>query len=204
MKRVLSRSNMFVLIAVLQLFLFSCMTSERGLETVSKMKSDKLIEEISLSKEDQLLRNTMNRYSREALSGETANFGFIYDEQFAGLWYDESGNLNVGVVNEARSASRNSEVIYHTRRFSYNFLYEIHHAITGILMPIYASIHSVGMTPQYNQVEVRLTDERYIPRVIEHLSRLSLYAEDAINFIVCDIAKPASTPIHAGGSTGLH
>jgi len=144
----------------------------------------------------QLLSETNDRYSRLALPGEPSYDGMVHDEQFAGIWYDEDGNLNVGVINDDRSESRNPAVIYHIRRFSYNFLWEIHRAITSGFMHIVGDftvsdikVVSVGMTPQYNQVSVGVLDEKYISEVIEYLSGLSLYEEGAIKFRVTEMAR---------------
>lgn len=132
----------------------------------------------SLSAEDRLLRDTMDRYL--GASSET----HMYTEQFAGIWYDSDGKLNVGVTNNERAASRSKEVLYHTHQFSYNFLNELHGELVA-LMDIY-SISSVGITPQYNQVRVELSSEEDITKIIAQLVKLSFNEEviKAINFVV--------------------
>ena len=190
--------NGFCALAVLVAFAFiSCgFAPENRPKTV--IATTEVREEITaISSEENLFEKTMSRY-RVASSDEQSSInGILYDDQFAGVWYDYDDKLNIGVTNEARAESRSSEVVYHTRQFSYNFLNEVHYAI-GELMSEY-SIFSVGMTPQYNQVRVRLEVEKDIDNVIKHLSRLSLFEEGSIDFIVEKVSTKESRPIYSGG-----
>ncbi|MCL2848065.1 MAG: leucine-rich repeat protein [Firmicutes bacterium] len=128
--------------------------------------------------------------------------GYVYCDSFAGVWYCYYGILNIGVTNDINSRSRINkieEVVYVPRNFSYNFLNRVHSALVD-LMPKY-SIHSVAMIPQYNQVEVKIKYERYITNIELYLSRLELYKNEAIKFVVeQQMAVAQNRPIHAGGT----
>ena len=149
---------------------------------------------------DELFASTMNKY-RTSDTRESEGFGgWIYDEQFAGVWYDDNYNLNIGLAtdNESRVDTRKSDgVVYHERKFSYNTLIEIHGELEK-LMPKF-TIFSVGMMPQHNQVEVILEDESQIKNIIQHLSSLSLNSDEAIRFVIDKMPTPVNTPIHGGG-----
>ncbi|MCL2860892.1 MAG: S1 family peptidase [Firmicutes bacterium] len=119
---------------------------------------------------------------------------YVYCDDFAGVWYCEDGFLNIGVMNSRRS--RNSNVRYHAREFSFNFLNSIRDVVCD-LMPTY-TIHGVGIAPQYNKVVITLSNENYIENIISYLSDLVLLEENAINFVVAEKAVFTSRPIHGG------
>lgn len=87
-------------------------------------------------------------------------------------------------------------MIYNTYQFSYNYLAKIQTAV-GELMPRY-SLHSVGIAPQNNQVNIRLSDEKFIEEVSKSLSELSLYEPEAIKFFVEEPPSLQSRTIHSG------
>ena len=137
---------------------------------------------------------------------------WVYDDTFAGIWYDTDGNLNIGITDSI-AMSRTSAVAYNIKKFSYNFLNEIHLAVVS-LMSNY-SIHSVGIMQRYNKVKIELYDETHIDNVLRHLSRLEFFENDAVSFTVSCMPTPTSienetsytnlsplsnnlTPIHAG------
>jgi hypothetical protein len=74
-----------------------------------------------------LLDEAMSPFRKE--SDKTSARSQLYDESFAGVFIDENGNLNIGVVQgavtEQTKKSMNSlrgQVIYRQDAFSYNFL----------------------------------------------------------------------------------
>jgi hypothetical protein len=144
------------------------------------------------------LEEVMSRYRTSVPDESSGINGWVYDDRFAGVWYCNSGNLNIGVTSNSGAQGRNSSVVYHARRFSYNFLDRIHGVLSDLMSEY--SLFSVAMTPQYNQVEVRLTNENYIANIERHLLDLSLFEEEAVRFVIDkEIPTPTSRPIHAGG-----
>jgi len=127
---------------------------------------------------------------REALLEETiANYQVMladgrraHNDQFAGMWYDASGRLNVGITNGGRRLSRDPSVVYHAHRFSYDFLNEVFDAICALL-PRY-SIRSVGLATPYNRIDITISDENNVDDIKRHLYSLSLFHEGVLNVTV--------------------
>jgi len=107
-------------------------------------------------------------------------------------------NLNIGLTNFLGIETSTSEIIYNAHRFSYNFLREVRDAI-GSQIPKFYSVFGVGISPRDNHVVVRLACANHIPKVVEYLSSLSLFHEEAVKFVVEENnIEEMSRPINAG------
>ena len=124
--------------------------------------------------------------------------GSRYTGQFAGVWYGKDGRLNVGVTNSS-TISRNEEVVYHTFQFSYNFLNMVHGLVVDLMQSY--SITGVATLPQYNHVQVRVSDEDVIKNITKALPRTIDIT--SVDFIV-DYELPTTERIdlHAGSTVG--
>jgi hypothetical protein len=136
----------------------------------------------------------MARY-RSSRAGED-----IYSDHFAGVWYDQDENLNIGVTNNEGARTRSSEVVYHNRQFSYNFLRRVQNAICN-LMPTY-SIVGTGVQPQYNRTRISLLSENYIEVVKAYLESRNLLEVEALYFEITKPGELLSNPLHSGGLIG--
>ena len=123
---------------------------------------------------------------------------YIYDERFAGVWFDSTGGLNIAVTQESNKPRKRSQhVNYQVNRFSYNFLNTAQEFIVS-LMSNY-SIMSSAVKPQYNNLHVTLQHEKYIQYIAKHLSVLTPHINELIYFKICGItAETISRPIHGG------
>jgi len=113
----------------------------------------------------------------------------IYCDSFAGVFIDEDGNLNIGVVQgaiteqvEISMNSLNGQVIYRYDAFSYNYLQQIKNAIVFLLLTHEISL--VGIDEMINIVKVYLSCEINAQSVIKHLSDIGLFEESALTFVV--------------------
>jgi len=119
------------------------------------------------------------------------------DEHFSGRWIDAEGRLNVGVTSGMRTTGRISGVVYNEHRFSYELLSTVHEEASSLMQ--YYSIHGVSIKPQYNRVEIELSDEAEILSIIRYLSQLADFEESAVNFIVEEnTSVMESRRIHSG------
>lgn len=153
----------------------------------------------NLSRSNSIFEDVISRYRviKPVTMSENSVFQeWEYTENFAGVWYDSNGNLNVGVTNRFFERSQQG-VIYNTHVFSYNFLNSVQ-GLVSYLMPRY-SIISSSVLPQYNVVEITISDKAYISNITQYLSRLSGFRLSAINFIFSTILPEASSrEIHSG------
>lgn len=161
------------------------------------------LDNVELSKS--LFDVAMYRHRRElpSIRGRTngasaATTEWVYDNQFAGVWYCPLGYLNIGVTCAQEVRDVHPNIVYQVLDFSYNFLLDVHAAIKN-LMPRY-NVFGVSITPQYNQVRVSVSSYEYINNINTYLKRLSLYRAGAVNFVMQEKPMPSSapTPIHAG------
>ncbi len=108
----------------------------------------------------------------------------VYSDDFAGVYIDEKGLLNIAVVGEVQNDATlyGGFVLYKQFSFSYNYLQKIMNTVETI-MDDYA-ILTVGIDDKYNHVFIELTDERYVERIIEILQLENLYNYDALKIIV--------------------
>lgn len=122
----------------------------------------------------------------------------LYHGQFAGVWYDDDGKLNIGVTNDKRIEERNPDVTYVMRDFSWNVLRDIRDAASALISQY--SVIGVGLTPQYNQVRVTVESKNYVTEILEQLRWLTPNIEYAIGFEIGEIPTLASSrnPIHGG------
>jgi len=149
--------------------------------------------------EDQnLTAQAIAKYRTTTLDGST------YDDQFAGIWYCDDNQLNIGIVGDVECASmdetRNPAVAYHVRQFSYNRKRQIFNAITD-LIPKY-SIIGVVVTHRNNRVEIELTNESYIAHIERYLLESALFEEGIVYFIIEEnygVTYVSGLSLHGGG-----
>lgn len=106
-----------------------------------------------------------------------------YSEDFAGIFIDDEGFLNIGLVGSQHSVSNfNGQVIYKQYIFSYNYLQEIQNVVTDIMTDY--NIHLVGIDEKSNNVSIYLNDECDIEKLSNFLQVTKGFDEKALNFIV--------------------
>jgi len=111
----------------------------------------------------------------------------VYSGDYGGVFIDEQGLLNIGVVasdaqiRALQEASRfGGQVLYRRYAFAYNELQRIMDAVEGLMFD--CGISAVGIDDELNHVFVELTDESNVPRIVTHLQELGLYREAAVIF----------------------
>ncbi|MCL2591799.1 MAG: S1 family peptidase [Defluviitaleaceae bacterium] len=156
---------------------------------------------INIENSMSIVGDVLSNYRTEAIETRAninSNSVVVYNDAFAGVWYCYDGRLNIGITDMTEKRSEHPDVVYQIRQFSHNFLLEIHSAIAN-LMPNY-SVFGVGIAPQYNRIEISLSDAQFISCIIRHLYGLSLFIEEAIKFTIEEksLFQSAATSIHGG------
>ena len=105
-----------------------------------------------------------------------------YSDEFAGVFIDDEGFLNIGVTGSTnRFSDFNGQVFYKKFDHSYNFLLTVQESITGIMNSV--DIHRVSIDEKNNEVDVYLQEED-IDQVIGYLQSKNLFNDSSIEFIV--------------------
>lgn len=131
----------------------------------------------------------------------------IYNENYAGAYIDDTGMLNIAVVNNNNSvnymSSDYSQVIYQEFTYSYNFLQKVLNSIEDIMLE--SSVYIVGIDDELNHVFVELNDETDVEVVIQHLQNEELYEPNALYFEVdSDGGLSETSNITYGGESIFH
>ena len=111
----------------------------------------------------------------------------VFRDDFAGIYVDEQGILNIAVVGESQIRMQQESrlagnVVFQQFEFSYNFLQKTMNAVEDI-MEMHC-INAVGIDDKLNVVFIEMNDENDVSPIIEHLRRENLYDKDAITFEV--------------------
>lgn len=86
-------------------------------------------------------------------STRSSNKNFAYRNDFGGVYIDESGLLNIGVVglqNERREFD--GQVIYKQHRFSYQYLFDMQENLSLIMGEL--GIYALSMDVQENRIDI--------------------------------------------------
>ena len=134
---------------------------------------------VNLARNMAILDDAIATFHEVSNSAEAEN---TYNENFAGVWYDENGNLNIGITTRASRFERHPSVNYHVHRFSYNFLRRVQSAV--IDMMAYKSIHEAAILQRNNHIEVIVGDIETKDNIIVNLTRLGLFKEGSVSFLV--------------------
>jgi len=181
-----------VLCAIGLCLIFAC-NLDNDIATASAKKN---LDTIVTESERQFFRNQEKSLSilDEAMSpfikesDRTSAGNQRYCESFAGVFIDESGNLNIGVVQDAISEkteiSMNSlrgQVIYRQDAYSYNFLARKMDVLFEADDDF--GIHKVSLREDKNRLYIYLTDINRVRDINNFLSDQGAFDEDAIVFI---------------------
>ncbi|MCL2521266.1 MAG: leucine-rich repeat protein [Erysipelotrichales bacterium] len=131
-----------------------------------------------------------------------------YNEEFAGIWIDEEGNLNVGISNNyimpftAPVRQLSNDIIINSFNYSYNHLNNIKELLVSKMD--YYGIFTLAISEETNQVLVYLNSYSFLEQIIRTLQANNLYSESAIDFIVDQdgVINPKSRPVYAGDHIG--
>ena len=112
----------------------------------------------------------------------------IYDENFAGVFVDSQGVLNIAYVNNntltyTSSINNNSVINFVEFTFSYNYLQQVLNCIEDVMIEY--NVIMVQISDEDNQVLLFMKDNSKIPNIIQYLESKELYEQSAISFI-CD------------------
>lgn len=127
----------------------------------------------------------------------------VYSDDFAGVFIDEHGLLNIAVVGNTKARSQQAsrydkQVIFKEVAFSYNYLQKIMNAVESIMN--YYSINAVGIDDAENLVFIELREKKEVSLIIKHLQSEGLYDEDAIKF---EVDANATVQNNARGGDGI-
>lgn len=106
-----------------------------------------------------------------------------YSDDFAGVFIDDEGLLNIGLVGSIQSASRfNGQVKYKQCEFTYNYLQDIQDVITNAKADY--SIYMTAVSEKNNNLCIYLNDESDIKRITDFLQQRYEFDVRAINFVI--------------------
>lgn len=127
----------------------------------------------------------------------------VYNDNFAGVFVDDDGLLNIGYVGITPNKSLLQEqVIYTQRSFSYNYLKKIQKLLAEN-MTIY-NIHIIGIDEEKKCLSIYLTDNVMINKIVLFLQRKGLYIEAALNFIIDSDHKLLNTSLEEYGGESIY
>jgi len=130
-----------------------------------------------------------------------------YNDDFAGIFIDDYGVLNVGVVASDRQIIQlnsmqnyDGQIIYRNQRYALNHLMKIKETIVSEIFC--SDIFIVSIDEKLNRVDIYLGKEKTVNSIIDFLQRRGLYSSYAVNFTVDPNRRPIprSNTIY-GGST---
>lgn len=96
MKNILNRICAMFLLMMLVIVSSEAIHTDRPQE-VNATTSEAVIE---LSKESKLYMDTMTQYRTVSSDKKRNPDGWAYSDEFAGVWYDKEGKLNIGETKE--------------------------------------------------------------------------------------------------------
>ncbi len=112
-----------------------------------------------------------------------------YSDDFAGVFIDDDGILNIGVVADKaqiQSLQTTSELceqaIYREDTYTYNYLQEIMSVIEPKMEEY--GIFTIGISERDNNVFVDLGNEDSSHKIVAFLEEKGLYSRDALSFRV--------------------
>jgi uncharacterized repeat protein (TIGR02543 family) len=112
-----------------------------------------------------------------------------YSEDFAGVFIDEQGILNLGVISAQKEINKlqtqsqyAGQIIYKQFTYPYNYLQKIMSGIEAVMLE--NNVLAVGIDDKLNQVFVELTSENDLDNIISYLRNNDLYDEGALAFSI--------------------
>ena len=145
---------------------------------------------------------------RTELADTDGKSRFVYNEDFAGIFLDENGFLNIATVGSEFSAMafganslESGQVIHRQFTYSYNHLLLIKHNIKP-MMYVY-DIFTIVIDEINNRVKVHLEDYGNKSSVIRLLETRGLYSENSIEFVVDRNGRAGLTSRSIHGGDGI-
>jgi len=145
------------LITILIFLIFSISLLSFGGIVLKVSANDNLIEELNDFTED--INVIMKKFQIDCVN-KNSGYYYVYKEDFAGMFFDDFGNLNVALINNANSKDiefiekRNINCVFF--EYSYNFLQDIMNKLE-IVMNDY-EILSIEINDKNNNILVSLAD----------------------------------------------
>ncbi|MCL2556613.1 MAG: hypothetical protein FWE03_06340 [Firmicutes bacterium] len=128
-----------------------------------------------------------------------------YNDDFAGIFIDEYGMLNVGIVTNDRqvrqlNSNYDGQVVYRNKQYSLNHLKNIKNFVWDIGNNY--SIQKILIDEKLNHVTIELINENDIDLIIDYLIDKGLYSSTALNFEVDAERRivPTSRTIYGGSN----
>ena len=134
-------------------------------------------------------------------NGETQ---FLYDDNFAGIFIDEKGILNIAVVAgglQSHAIRPCGQVIYRQFTYSYNHLLTIKDAVFPLMYEF--DIFIIAIDEVNNRVSVYISDYDYKLPIIAHLHNRSLFSDTSLYFIVDPDGRAGLTSRAVHGGDGI-
>ncbi|MCL2847975.1 MAG: S1 family peptidase [Firmicutes bacterium] len=141
---------------------------------------------------------------RAEITTETGEKQMLYDDNFAGIFIDKNGILNIATIADGTRVMQSSisqfgeQVIHKQFTYSYNHLLHIKDTIFPFLYT--QGVFTLAIDEVNNRVSVYVTDYSYKLYVIEYLQAKNLYTATSICFIIEPIGGNlfTSRAIHSG------
>ena len=128
---------------------------------------------------------------------------YVYDDNFGGLYIDESDYLNIGLLNidYKLPSTYESNMNYYTVSFSYNYLQKLLNSIEDVMVEF--NIIFTVINDQYNYLEIYINNNEIIPLINEYLISKDLYSESAICYNVDESMSFSLTSDVANGGESI-
>jgi len=107
-----------------------------------------------------------------------------FDDDFAGVFIDDYGFLNIGVVDFSRTRQMqdlNGQVVFRHFTYSYNYLNSIKNTLADMMFDF--NIQGLAIRQRQNRVRVYIQDENSKSQIIRHL-QLRNKSRTAVFFVV--------------------
>ena len=134
----------------------------------------------NVNKSMELYNKAMRQYASNKIQRDGVEIN-MYHNDFAGVFIDDDGVLNIGLVEPKDVLDFAGQVIYRQQIFSYNDLQEIKNAL--VLVMDNFNIFTIGIDEKLNKVSVSLEYETSVDLIVHYLQGKELYRESALDFI---------------------
>ncbi|MCL2256562.1 MAG: hypothetical protein FWC11_06950 [Firmicutes bacterium] len=117
---------------------------------------------------------------------EEEDISFDFDDDFAGVFIDDYGFLNIGVVDFSRTRQMqdlNGQVVFRHFTYSYNYLNSIKNTLADMMFDF--NIQGLAIRQRQNRVRVYIQDENSKSQIIRHL-QLRNKSRTAVFFVVVE------------------
>lgn len=173
-----------IVILVLMICLNVFITVEAYVSSASKDVSVESFETLFFENQSRSIAvydDVISRYRSISMRGTDEIV--TYSDDFAGVFIDEKGILNIALLQTSDfDPTFDGQILYRQHQFSYNYLQEIKEAVVNVMEDF--DIHMVGIDEKSNQVTVYISKEQNIEKISNFIMDQTHFDNSAIKYIV--------------------